>query len=151
MIQRIQSIYLLLAAILLVTAMCLPIGNFIAPNGATYEFMNLHINMPDGTSYTAPWGMFAILILSTIICLGNILLFRNRILQVRLCLFSGILLIGYYLCFLFFMFILQEKLEATYYLGWALCLPLIALIFDYLALRAIGKDELLVRAADRLR
>ena len=33
MIQRIQSVYLLLVAILLVVALCLPVGQFIGPDG----------------------------------------------------------------------------------------------------------------------
>jgi hypothetical protein len=151
MIQRIQSLYLLLVTVLLTVALFLPIGQFLAANGATYEFMNLHVNMPDGTIYSASWGLFALLIFSAIVSLANIFLFSNRMLQIRFSIFTAILLVGYYLCFLFFMFVLQEKLEATYHLKWSLALPLIALILDYLALRAIGKDEAMVRAADRLR
>ena len=33
MIQRIQSVYLLLVAILLVVALCLPVGQFIGSDG----------------------------------------------------------------------------------------------------------------------
>ena len=34
---------------------------------------------------------------------------------------------------------------------WALCFPLIAIILNYLAMRAIGRDEAMIHAADRLR
>ena len=39
----------------------------------------------------------------------------------------------------------------TFQLGWALCLPVVAIILNYLAFRAIYKDEVMVKAADRLR
>lgn len=39
--------------------------------------------------------------------------------------------------------------EGTY--GWGLALPLIGVLFIFLANRAIRKDEALVRSADRLR
>ena len=81
-----------------------------------------------------------------------IFLFRNRMLQIRMTIFSSILLIGYYIAFCVFMFILKGDLDAmTFQLGWALCLPVVAIILNYLAFRAIYKDEVMVKAADRLR
>ena len=38
MIQRIQSVYLLLVAILLVVALCLPVGQFIGPEAVGRDF-----------------------------------------------------------------------------------------------------------------
>lgn len=150
MIQRIQSVYLLIVTALLVTAMCLPVGSLIASDGNVYEFMNLGVCM-DSACDSSPWGMFAILLLSAIVSFATIFLFKNRILQIRMTVFNSILLIGYYLTFIVFMFVLQKKLEASFQLAWGLCLPLIAIILNYLAIRAIGKDEVLVKAADRLR
>ena len=51
MIQRIQSVYLLLVAILLVVALCLPVGQFIGPDGiAAHVFKPLGVTLADGTS-----------------------------------------------------------------------------------------------------
>ena len=36
-------------------------------------------------------------------------------------------------------------------IGWALCLPLVSIVLNVLAIRAIGRDEVMVKAADRLR
>ena len=41
--------------------------------------------------------------------------------------------------------------NASFQVGWALCLPAISIILNYLAFRAIYRDEVMVRAADRLR
>ena len=140
MIQRIQSVYLLLVAILLVVALCLPVGQFIGS-----------VTLADG-NFQSTWGLFGILLLSAIIALCTIFLFRNRMLQVRMTVFGSLLLIGYYIAFFAFMFILKNDLNAmAFQLGWALCLPAVCIILNYLAFRAIYRDELMVKAADRLR
>lgn len=152
MIQRIQTVYLLIVTALLITAMCLPVGIFTGINGSVSEFMNQGVFMEaEPGSDSSPWGMFAILLLSAIISLATIFLYKNRMLQIRMTVFNTIILIGYYLTFIVFMLVLQQRLEASYHLSWGLCLPLIAIILNYLAIRAIGKDEVLVKAADRLR
>ena len=150
MIQRIQSVYLLLVAILLVVALCIPVGSYLCPNGYEAGFTNLGVRMEDG-SLLSSWGMFAILLLSAIVALGTIFLFRNRILQIRMTIFNSLLLVGYYLAFVAFLFVFRSRLDASFHLSWGLCLPFVSLVLNYRAIRAIGKDEVLVRAADRLR
>lgn len=150
MIQRIQSVYLLIVTILLIVAMFLPVGSFVTAEGNIYEFTNLGVDLGNATD-SSPWGMFAILLLSAIVAFATIFLFRNRMLQIRMTIFNIVLLVGYYITFVAFMLILQSRLNASYGLSWGLCLPLIAIILNYLAVRAIGKDEFLVKAADRLR
>lgn len=152
MIQRIQSVYLLLVTVLLVVALCMPVGQFIGADGVTaHVFKPLGVTLSDG-ALQSTWGLFGILLFSALIAFCTIFLFRNRMMQVRMTIFSSLLLIGYYIAFCVFMFVLKSDLDAiTFQLGWALCLPLIAIILNYLAFRAIYKDELMVKAADRLR
>lgn len=74
MIQRIQSVYLLLVAILLVVALCLPVGQFIGPDGiAAHIFKPLGVTLADG-NFQSTWGLFGILLLSAIIALCTIFL-----------------------------------------------------------------------------
>ena len=148
MIQRIQSVYLLLVTILLVVAICMPVGQFIGADGVTaHVFKPLGVALADG-GFQSTWGLFG----SALVAFCTIFLFRNRMLQIRMTIFSSILLIGYYIAFCVFMFILKGDLDAmTFQLGWALCLPVVAIILNYLAFRAIYKDEVMVKAADRLR
>lgn len=148
MLQRIQTIYLLLATVALVFAMILPIGALLEPDFTAYTIKNLGITV--GDQFQSTWGLFAILVLSTIITFGAIFMFKNRVLQLRMGVFASILLVGYYLAFLAFYFLLRTDALA-FQLKWALCLPLVAIIFNYLAVRAIGRDEAMVHAADRLR
>ena len=49
MIQRIQSVYLLLVTILLVVAICMPVGQFIGADGVTaHVFKPLGVALADG-------------------------------------------------------------------------------------------------------
>lgn len=149
MIQRIQTIFLLLVTGLLVASMCLPVGYFIGADAAQYTFMPAGIAVKG--QFHSTWGVLAVLLLSMIISFATIFMYRNRMLQIRMTIFCSVLLVGYYLAFLAFMFMLKSDLEASFRISWALCLPLVAIILNYLALRAIGRDEVMVKAADRLR
>lgn len=149
MIQRIQSVYLLVVTILLVTCLCLPVGTFVGMDYSISEFTNLSVTSAAGEADYAPWAMFAILCLSALLSFGAIFLFKNRMLQIRLTVFGVILLIGYYATFIAFVFILKE--ERSFSPSWTVCLPFVSVVLDWLAIRAIGKDEVLVKAYDRLR
>lgn len=151
MIQRIQSVYLLVVTVLLIIAACSPVGQFVAADDVTtHVFKPLGVTMADGI-FQSTWGLFGILLLSAIIDFCTIFLFKNRMLQVRMTVFSTILLVGYYIAFLVFVYILKDDLAASFRIEWTLCLPLISIILNYLAFRAILRDEVMVRAADRLR
>ena len=149
MIQRIQSIYLLAVSILAIVSMCLPVGFFIGADNSLTEFTNLSIVSADGSVSHAPWALFAILLLVVLIALIAIFLFKRRMLQIRLSIFNAILLVFYYITWI--VFICMLKGEATYHPSWSVCLPFIAIVLDWLAIRAIGKDEVLVKAYDHLR
>lgn len=152
MIQRIQSVYLLIVTGLLIAAMCLPVGQFIASDGVTaFVFKPLGVTLASD-AFQSTWGLFGILFLSTVVAFCTIFLFRNRMLQVRMTVFNSILLIGYYAAFFVFMFMLKDDLEAmSFQLGWALCLPAVSIVLNYLSFRAIYRDEVMVKAADSFR
>lgn len=141
MIQRIQSIWLLIVAL----------AAF-----ATYT-LTLYIgHLPDGTS--RPFLLASsLLLVSVIIALGVlaiicIFLFKNRKLQFRLSILGVLFSIG----FLFIEYLKVEEfkkensiLTGSYQLG--ALLPIVMIIFFFLAARGIYKDEKLVKSLDRLR
>lgn len=149
MIQRIQSVYLLIVTGLLIAALFIPVGHFITAAGVTSVFKPLGVTLADG-AFRSTWGMFGILLLSSIIAFCTIFLFRNRNLQIRIIIFNSILVVGYYVVFLVFMFALKGR-DASFQLDWGLILPAVSLVFNYMAVRAIYTDEMLVKASDRLR
>ena len=67
MIQRIQSVYLLLVTVLLVVAICMPVGQFIGADGVTaHVFKPLGVALADG-GFQSTWGLFGILLLSALV------------------------------------------------------------------------------------
>ena len=149
MIQRIQSVYLLVVTILMVICMCSPIGSIITNANEISELGNLCITFPDGTKDYSPWALFVILLVVAALSFVTIFLFKKRMLQIRLTIFSSVVLIGYYLAVVAYLVMLAE--DTTFSASWTICLPFAALILNWLAIRGIGADEALVKAYDRLR
>jgi len=152
MIQRIQSIYLLLATVAVVVAMCISVCSFVEADGLTTHVLQpLGITYANG-EYQSTWGLFGLLLLSAVLSVSTIFLFRNRMLQVRMTIFNMVLLVGYYVVAAVFIFQIKGSLEgASFSPGIGLALPAVSIILCWLAFRAIYRDEVMVRAADRLR
>ena len=150
MIQRIQTVYWLVITALLVVTMLSPIGFFTEAGGAFDSVLKpLGLTLDGGTETT--WGLFAILLLNAVVAFATIFLYKNRMLQVRMCVFSALLEIGYYAAVAVFVYMLKSDLEAAFRPGWALALPFVCIILNYLAFRATYADEVMVRASERLR
>ena len=149
MIQRIQSVYLLVVSILMIVCMCNPVGSIIAGTQEISEFGNLFITLPDGTKDYAPWALFVILLVVAVLAFGTIFLFKKRMLQIRLTIFSTVVLIGYYLALVAYIFMLAE--DTSFTPSWTICLPFVGIILNWLAIRGSGADEALGKAYDRLR
>lgn len=157
MIQRIQTLYLLLVTVLCVICMSNCIGFFISEDGELVGrlYNLLCLNVEDGNKgnplYT-PWALFVILLITSTLSLLNIFLFKHRVLQMRICVFCMILLVGWYAAYAAFVWILSDVFDsASFRVGAIASLPCVSLILLYLALRGIMKDEKLVRSLDRLR
>ena len=151
MIQRIQSVYLLLVAVCAVVCLCMPVGRFHQDGIGVAEFYNLWLTMADGSRVFSPWAMFALLLVSAVSAFVAIFLFKRRMVQVRLSVFSSLLLVGYYIVFGVFVYVFKSRYAADFTLNWTMASPAVALILDYLAFRNIMKDELMIRSLDRLR
>lgn len=153
MIQRIQTVYLILCSMLCIACMSLPVARFAGAEG-TIRMYNLFLSSSQGGHQFTPWALFAILCLVATLSALNVFLFRRRALQMRVAVLSMILLVGYYLVYGVFAYLLGVQYgEAglAYAPHWAVSLPFAALVLEYLAFRGILKDELLVKSLDRLR
>jgi len=78
-----------------------------------------------------------------------IMSFKKRLLQMMVIKYSILVLLGLFGTFLFFTMYTFNGSQISYKIG--MVFPLIAIILDYLAIRAIGKDEALIRSIDRIR
>jgi hypothetical protein len=139
MIQRIQTVYLLFAAIAMLITMAVPVA-YLQQEAGT--MLDLYIS----NSLPAMILAFA----SAFLSLVSIALFKNRKFQMRLVL--GAMALSLFtlaaLCFFDFMSSTSEVTEVNYV---ALAMPVFSLIFNWLAHRGIHADEQLVRSMDRLR
>lgn len=166
MIQRIQTLYLFLAAVCCVVAVFFSPMQFITPDEAvqqaiySFDFRHLHevCYTPDGDLIHVPdsimmntWGLGAVLLIISALSLVNIFLFNKRILQARLNIFTICFCLGYYLMLIMYAWFICKRLEVEWYMDWSAALPLVSMVLTFMATRAILKDEALVRAADRLR
>jgi hypothetical protein len=150
MIQRIQTVYLFVAAAAIVAMFFFPVASFF---GDTYYF-NLKLSSISDDTYVAINTiplivMAAILIVMIFSC---IFAFRNRLLQIKLIRFTVLLNLAF-IIIIYFGYIdnivKKANVEVQYQTG--VYFPLIALIFLILAMRGVMNDEKKVRAADRLR
>lgn len=147
MIQRIQTVYILIAEILIASLFFLKFAD-LSVNSELYTFsiegiFNGETLVFDGL----PIMIFIGLI--TLLHLVIILMYKKRVLQIRITVFTIILLLG--LTGLFFYFIYSGFTDVKVAFKVPMAFPVIAIILDYLAIRSIGKDEALVRSLDRIR
>lgn len=153
MLQRIQTVYLLIIVGLMAAVMFLPLA-VMQVGGEYYVFKAVGVGtMAAGAELVySTWGLFVLAAAISLLALITIFLFKKRILQIRLCVFNAILMLGFYGIFAFFAWTLKGDLAYSgLNLRIALSFPVIALILDYLAIRNIGADEALVRSLERLR
>ena len=153
MLQRIQTVYLLIIVGLMVATLFLPLA-LLQAGDQFYSFDATGIStIAEQPELVYPtWGLFALTAIISILALVTIFLFKKRILQIRLCVFNAILMLGFYGLYGFFVWVLNGKMEeVALRVKIALSFPVICLILDYLAIRNIGADETLVRSLDRLR
>ena len=150
MIQRIQTVYLLVVTILMVVCLLNPVGTIITEGNEISEFTNLYIAMSDGVKDYTPWALFGVLLIVALLAFVTIFLFKKRMLQIRLSIFNLVLLVGYYITLIVFALTIPAE-GTTFTPSWIVCLPFAAIVLEWLAIRSIGADEALVRSYDRLR
>lgn len=105
----------------------------------------------DTTIAYATWPIFFLLAMTSILPLITVFLFKKRLLQIRFCVFNGILMVAFYLVFFFYWWLLKDDLMVTTSFKATLAMPLVAIVLDYMSFRKITQDEILVRSADRIR
>jgi len=148
MIQRIQTVYLLLSFVILLLMLFLPLFEF---NSGDYIFNSFQIQSKASTESIATFPIGIYIILTLVAHIFAIILFKNRVLQMRITTFLSIFLIGFYALLAFYYFVVinfeitEVKAQIT------LLIPLISAILVFMANKGIKKDEKLVRSADRIR
>ena len=153
MIQRIQSLYLLLADLLLLALFFLPFASLTTIKGDVYQ-LNLMECIKVGNPpviIQKNWFLVGLVMLAILSITATIFLYKDRPKQLKITLLSLIILISANLL--------------VYYLAWngkiisgekftthvVAVFPLVAVILLLLAFQGIKKDENLVKSIDRIR
>jgi len=151
MIQRIQSIWLSMAFVAGILLFFLPLTG-INSAGAEFILKYRGVYKITQTGFTLNSMQYSLAIMSlivTVLSVVNIFLYKNRNLQMRICVLNIILvfsLIGLIVYASYFTFVQEEVSHTT-----GSILPLTIIVFTFLARRSIKKDEDLVKSTYRLR
>lgn len=163
MIQRIQSIFLLIAAIIPIVLLFIPFG-YVDTESAQYVYNSicLKFNMPEGHAVIRLYYIAFCLVLCSAISLVALFSYKKRTRQVQI---VSINMIVYLITLLLILWICPDIIFQKFFVAkgevmtaftFAHKAVLLILIFVeaiclFLANKFIKKDEALVRAADRLR
>jgi hypothetical protein len=156
MIQRIQTVYLLLASILIVLPVLLNVGwASVSANGELYELNSLSVTMETTDSVQKLKDVFPLtgaLIVALFLSAYSIAQFKNRKFQIKLTQGAILTMLVFVALLSFYIAGLQDLVEGgETKLSPFLIIPILVLALLGLAVRGIKKDDELVRAADRLR
>ncbi len=154
MIQRIQSVYLLLVAVLTLLPMFLPVAWFGSAEG---QFSLYAFSLQDaaGVAVHSAVYMGIVFLAALLLPVVNIFLYRRRLLQIRLCVVEMVLLLGCLIMELAYYFLAHRafpdaELQSSG-MNAILFLPLVSVVLCFLAAKGIFRDEMLVRSTERIR
>jgi peptidoglycan/LPS O-acetylase OafA/YrhL len=152
MLQRSQTLFLLgvfLLSLLLLTG---PIARFTL-DGNEFLLRNTGLFNADGEKMKlATWPLSAIFIISVVLAFLDIFFYRNRMRQMRVAIFLILLNAGVLGLMFFYTSQAKGQLEGSLVLyQWRFIVPPVCMILLYFAFRRIRRDELLVKAYDRIR
>jgi hypothetical protein len=155
MIQRIQSVFLLLLALAMLSLLALPLWHKV--DGLTNQELTLTAFGYAAKGLTVPagpvWIIGALAAASAALAIFEIFQFRSRLRQLMLGSINLLLITATLGAEFYFQTkgeqLLNIKLEGQVLI--AFYLPTLALLLNLLANRFIRRDEQLVRSADRLR
>jgi hypothetical protein len=155
MIQRIQTLYLLASSILVLLWYFMPLADLVNYE-SNFTFSIYGIKNPDDQTWLYHTLIISIITtISIIATVATIFLYKNRKLQIKASQF--LLLLYTTLVAVAFLIIDNAKSllslsnEIIIHHKISILFPLISLVLIFLAIKAIKRDEELVRSADRLR
>ncbi len=155
MIQRIQSVFLALLALCMLSLLALPLWHKLDP--LTHHELTLTAFGYQASGLAPPpgpvWVIAALASAAALVALVEIFQFRNRPRQLQLGALNLLLLVGTFGAAFYFVgrgevnlnIQLEGQNQPAFYL------PTLAMLLNLLANRFIRRDEQLVRSADRLR
>lgn len=147
MIQRIQTVFIFVAGLLVASLYVLKFAD-LSVDGELYTFLARGIFKGEDLVFDG-LPIMGFIALITILHFVVIFMYKKRIRQIRILAFTIILLLGLFGIFFYFTYAGFTGAQVAFKIP--IVFPILAMILDYLAIRAIGKDEALIRSMDRIR
>lgn len=154
MIQRIQSVYLLLATVLMLLLTIMPVSELLTHGGEVYHLAYRGVYMVSGhkaTIYSLTLPLTIGISIASILGLIDIFFYKKRALQMKLSLVTILFMAIVAMLEIYYTFSFKTTLDANIALKVAALFPFISIILVLLAYVGIKKDDELVRSADRIR
>lgn len=152
MIQRIQTIFFFVITILMGSIFFFPYAELLVENEQiyTFNFNGLFLDGKEGF-YLKTIPPIILLTIITLISFVSIFLYKKRILQMRINVINLVLMLGYVGLNYYYIKNFSSQLNGIISYNFIVIFPFISVILTYLAIRAVGKDEALIRSLDRIR
>ncbi len=158
MIQRIQSLYILIASCLIGLAAILPLFSFQLDGSSETVSASLSAFSWKGLDAEGVWqnleSLYALGIafcLTALFTFSIIFFYKNRKKQISMVRYSFILTVALLATVGYYVYLVQTPDVVATKPQVGTLLVAISLVFDWLAIKAIRKDEELVRSIDRIR
>jgi len=134
--QRIQTIYLAIATLLIASLFFCNVTTIFGAEGAV-----------EHVRYTQKVIYLTLIIIGTALAILCLATYKVRLLQMRLSILTGLILIGLEVVLAVDFFVNRGEMVFSF----TAIFPLIAAILCFMASRKIMQDEIMVRASSRLR
>lgn len=153
MIQRIQTLFLLIAAVLSALVVFIPLSTMNIPDGDIVKLYSTGLkNINTGEILFRAYPILVLGIVTSLLSIITIFLYQNRILQMRLCVYNILLLLGLTGMFIYYYFYIRNSFDFRgHSFSITLIIPVVNIILIFQAFRAIRRDDLMVKSYERLR
>ncbi|MBQ8271000.1 MAG: DUF4293 family protein [Bacteroidaceae bacterium] len=143
---RFYQLYYVLAAVLLIVAMCSNLLYILAPDGATYTLGNFSLIKPDGSASYSVVALGVVLIVAVAVNLFGLFvsLFNNFELQKRSSILSVLLLTGYHILLLLYVLLVinsDDNLATINFAEAAVMFPFTAIVLNVLSFLSARRAE----------
>lgn len=155
MIQRIQSVYFLAIVVLSIITLLSPMVDLYNQVDMSIYLLNykgVYLINPAGNIYHSNviW-LTIIAAMVPLISLFTIFLYKKRIAQIRFSIINMFLMAGFYALLFIYIWFAGQNLHTDWSLHLTTSFPLINIVLNFLAIRAIGKDDALIKSVNRIR
>ncbi len=156
MIQRVQSIFLFLIGICMITMLFTPIWSKTGMQGevAKLSAMSFTYKTQAQTGSQPTFYIGILCVISMMLAYTSLFSFKNRMLQIKLNLANSLVIVSAMGTCAYLIAFKGEAMLNTAgkgNMGVGIFMPALSLIFNMVANRLIWKDEKLVRSSNRLR